>query len=1114
MTVCFTCGVENRAWAKFCHAGDAPLVPPTWGAWFTYGLMNTPGVEAALAVLLVVCDLSLALAFLLAFLAGAHTQAAPLRNAIADADPHIQAITVTSNIPISDTRPGEGITKTVYFNNAVPGVITLTFEISGTPTLTLTAGAAFGVLEQVFTSSTPPWRPVVTYSVGTGSGDYAGVAYTAINTGGVQTTIAITYLQDITAPTILTPSIVEVSDYLYAVGTCLYYTNTMSLPKNFAVRGYSSDGASGVNRVSFSPAFGDSPADVTSGFHPWQSGSYGIDPGETVSGLVTATVADQVGNTAIQTYTYALDGTPPESTVSAPAYAITSPITITWAATDTQSGVSATTLWYKKTVTDAWTFYQTIYAGSGAFDFDPPAGDGLYLFSTVAADNLGNLEAGPTVSETQTVYDTHEPQSEVTWAPQYRNRDPITVTWVATPSLAPLTEVRLWYRFDSGTWTTTTNANDVPSGVFTFTPASGDGAYYFTTVAQDAYGKSEAKPTGDGDRTTMYDTVISPTAGLTVTPAAWTNVNAFTVTWDNPADLSGIAGVRYSVDVTPTGDVSGTLRATPGITTLTNLTVTAEGEHTVWVWLVDNATNVNYTTAQTVALRYDTSITAPVNLTVTPAAWTNANTFTVKWDNPADLSGIAGVRYSVDVTPAGDLSGTLRATPGITTLTSLTVTAEGTHTVWIWLEDSAGNVDHTTAQTASLRYDATPPTTVTITAPEHISATQFLVSWSAQDATSGVATYTIAYSGTADTAWQAWLTNTTATSGTSPALAPDTDYIFRVTAYDRAGNSDWRETTTHVGAFYIYLPLVVRNYPPPWRQADGTNDISFYDISVCPYDSRLQYAGTSADGLYHSIDGGETWQRWALDGRATPVVVNPTNCAEAFVATWGSGVYRVTGQNQATPINQGLDELYLYGLVISGQTLYAGTATRGVYKTDISNVNWTAINTGISDLRIRSLYLINDTLYAGGRQCTYYYSNNGGNSWSPETILSGGQGGACQDAQTWAIAQVDSVLYAGLGLDKGLYRRSAGGTWTQVSDVPTVTIYRFGLYHYLSHLYVGTYGYGVYTCEGDGRCRPLPNSGLGTSNIRGITVAEVPDVYPRLLAGSDDGLWWVPLVPE
>jgi len=318
-------------------------------------------------------------------------------------------------------------------------------------------------------------------------------------------------------------------------------------------------------------------------------------------------------------------------------------------------------------------------------------------------------------------------------------------------------------------------------------------------------------------------------------------------------------------------------------------------------------------------------------------------------------------------------------------------------------------------------------------------------------------------------------------------------------------------TDTIVVRVYIHLPLVLRNYPPPWRQADRTSGISFYDVAICPSNHLLQYAGTTSNGLFHSVDGGRSWQYWGLEGWATPVVLNPANCSEAFVAVWGDGVYRVT--EQATPINQGLDELYLYGLAISadGQALYAGSREHGVYKTDTTSINWISINENISDLRIRSLYIIDDTLYAGSRECTYYYSDGGGSSWESETILDGGKEGACEDAQVWAIEEAEGLLYASLGLGKGLYRRPAGGDWEQVSDVPAVDIFRFGLLYHQSRLYVGAYGHGVYTCGADGRCQPLPNGGLGSLNIRGLRVANIDGEW-RLLAGSEDGVWWVPLV--
>jgi hypothetical protein len=115
--------------------------------------------------------------------------------------------------------------------------------------------------------------------------------------------------------------------------------------------------------------------------------------------------------------------------------------------------------------------------------------------------------------------------------------------------------------------------------------------------------------------------------------------------------------------------------------------------------------------------------------------------------------------------------------------------------------------------------DITPPRDVTITAPEHISATQVPVSWSADDATSGIASYTVEYSSTADTAWQGWLPEVTFTEEEFTAPATETDYIFRVTAFDRVGNSAQNTATTRVGAFRVYLPLTMRQLVW-WHQYD------------------------------------------------------------------------------------------------------------------------------------------------------------------------------------------------------------------------------------------------------------------------------------------------------
>ncbi len=319
---------------------------------------------------------------------------------------------------------------------------------------------------------------------------------------------SVVVIPDLTPPTVWDPFIVETSPYLHAVGTVLYYTNTMPAPLDqaFTVLGYSDDGPSGVDRVCFTPAFGDQPSCDTTGFQPWQSSNpnYEVDRGTTASGAIVATVYDRADNTVQQAYPYELDGTPPDSTASAPPYATSSPIRVPWAATDAQSGVYSVTLWYRYELTGTWTPAQHPpgMGGSGSFMFVPPDGPGTYYFGTVAEDNLGNLEHGVMEPEAQTIYDTSAPTSDVTVAPTYWNHlgAPITMTWVATPTLAPLVEVRLWYRYNpgdnQGDWNPTTVFSDGPatSGVFSFDPAEGDGVYDFATVARDDKGKSEALP--------------------------------------------------------------------------------------------------------------------------------------------------------------------------------------------------------------------------------------------------------------------------------------------------------------------------------------------------------------------------------------------------------------------------------------------------------------------------------------------------------------------------------------------------------------------------------------------------------------------------------------------
>lgn len=643
---------------------------------------------------------------------------------------------------------------------------------------------------------------------------------------------------------------------------------------------------------------------------------------------------------------------------------------------------------------------------------------------------------------------------------------------------------------------------------------------------------------GRSDPVTVRVDTVAPTATAPLDQGRWSPTSTLVFTWSPSFDQAGIAG--YTVNVTGSDDFSHTAFVSSTRYTVTAAAGVTDGmTYYARLRAADRSGNRGQYGPSSDGVTTD--LTAPE--VVTPSILEDSDYIypvgaTLYYTNRMDLpqyffvsgysrdagSGMDRVTFSpafeespadetVDFWPwvSGWPDSPYRIGHGATESGVITATAYD-------------EVGHATIQVFPYAPDGAPPTSTVAAPAVWYGLVPIPITWRSGDTHSGVARTRLYYRQPGDTGWRDSGLEQPGSAGTfhfSPAgtlLASDyLTYYFASRATDNLGNASAlpsQGVQVVIRPVHVYLPLLMRHYPPSWRQSSGTDDVVFYDVAVCPANPSLQYAGTTENGIYRSTDGGETWQHWALSGRATPVVVNPSKCAEAFVAVWGAGVYRVTGLDQATPINQGLGETYLYGLAISadGQTLYAGSNSRGVYKTGTGNIDWQPVNAGISDLRIRSLYMIGDTLYAGSRQCTYFYSDNGGASWQAEHILPGEQGGECGDAQVWAIAELEGVLYASLGLEKGLYRRSGPGNWSRVTAVPPVTIFRFGLRPHLSNLYVGTYGYGVYVCDSSGGCAPLPNPNLGTDHVRGLEVALISDRY-CLLAGSDDGIWWVPLGP-
>jgi hypothetical protein len=194
------------------------------------------------------------------------------------------------------------------------------------------------------------------------------------------------------------------------------------------------------------------------------------------------------------------------------------------------------------------------------------------------------------------------------------------------------------------------------------------------------------------------------------TPAAWSKVNSFTITWTNPFDTSGIGGVYFSVDAPPTFHNDGNYLPGVNINQITGITVSGEGEHTVYIWLRDNANNTDHTSYVAIKIYYDrTNPGPPLDVQATPNTWTNINSFDITWTNPSDLSGIIGAWYRVGLFPSSNSDGTFVAGVNITSIQDVRVDFSGTIVIYVWLEDNASNTNYLRWNTTLLYFDINPP---------------------------------------------------------------------------------------------------------------------------------------------------------------------------------------------------------------------------------------------------------------------------------------------------------------------------------------------------------------------------------------------------------------------
>jgi hypothetical protein len=315
-----------------------------------------------------------------------------------------------------------------------------------------------------------------------------------------------------------------------------------------------------------------------------------------------------------------------------------------------------------------------------------------------------------------------------------------------------------------------------------------DGFHGVECRARDAAGNSSdvfTAPLIKLDRT-------APNAprSIQVEPAGWTHKNSFTITWGNPTDLSGLAGVCYKQGSIPVSSTDGICM--DGIQSSLSISATTEGQLPVYVWLKDRACNSDHQNRAVATLKYDSTppTTTPSVSCTTNYGWCiSAAQISLTVEDLA--SGWGSSRYRIGSGPWQ--SGTL-----------FTVDAEGVVAFSYYSIDAAGNIEDT--QTASVKIDREPPSSYAY-ADSYSPTTSFTVYWDGSDASSGIACFDVQYRIGANGIWQDWVScvEPAQTSRLFDRATHGRCYYFRSRARDRAGHVEPYPSESDV---YVCVDLV------------------------------------------------------------------------------------------------------------------------------------------------------------------------------------------------------------------------------------------------------------------------------------------------------------------
>jgi prepilin-type N-terminal cleavage/methylation domain-containing protein len=402
--------------------------------------------------------------------------------------------------------------------------------------------------------------------------------------------------------------------------------------------------------------------------------------------------------------------------------------TTTISATDALSGIAEVRYsWNSNAMNGACTTGGTVTAHNAVLTV-PAGSNRLYVCARDNATNPGSYDSGADQFKVDTTGPTSSANNgSSSW---FTSRN---VTVSATDTQSGVASLRYAWNTNTIVAGCASGGTVTTNGAILTVPAGSNRLY---VCAVDNVGNGG--PTYDSGADQYRVDIVDPLVSASNASSSWFTSRTTTISATDA--LSGIAEVRYAWN---TNTMNGSC-TTGGTVTAHNAVLTVPtGSNRLYVCARDNATNSNLYDSGPDQFRVDaTSPTSP-SITRTSSSPTNVATASFNLSAVDAESGVAQMQFSCDNTNWSTLE-TNAATKSlnITNFTTGCSSTLGTKTIYVRFVNGAGQTS--TAANATVVYDTTPPTGVTIsyTNGYNTTGTQS-ITFSASDTQSGISGYTL-----------------------------------------------------------------------------------------------------------------------------------------------------------------------------------------------------------------------------------------------------------------------------------------------------------------------------------------------------------------------------------